>query len=405
MYASRFNRSRQDGRLRSGFRHCLEHHSSLQNEMDLPVLLVHETLDLGLAAPFVEGKSCSSLANNALKFVADPIYPDLVYVYHAFGAHSISCHALLDALASSSDASACSAVQQELSTSSLSTPDDTLPVAGCVVIRDVYLGYSLLMMTNTFQVVARERSLAGEENKPLADSAAMDVDGGPAYLSLLSRPVFELAPPFNKPLHTLSHPRFALPPGETSSQVTAGKLRFVGQTVERLRNSIKDLKQADSAVQSRFDTQCKELGRQLGKIAEATQLIGASEKELASLDSRLGEAIAAQSQLVKRLDMTLHRLRLSHEPELSAKEQEWFEELAHVRKEVDPDTHGKTLRARLQQVHAQHDLLKEQLASSADSGRWSAANDMREMGKSQIQRIEAMLAIECVSRTAVLQLY
>jgi chromosome segregation ATPase len=196
-----------------------------------------------------------------------------------------------------------------------------------------------------------------------------------------------------------------LPPGETSSQVTAGKLRFVGQTVERLRNSIKDLKQADSAVQSRFDTQCKELGRQLGKIAEATQLIGASEKELASLDSRLGEAIAAQSQLVKRLDMTLHRLRLSHEPELSAKEQEWFEELAHVRKEVDPDTHGKTLRARLQQVHAQHDLLKEQMASSADSGRWSAATDMREMGKSQIQRIEAMLAIECVSRTAVLQLY
>jgi nucleoporin NUP82 len=366
-----------------------------QNETDLPVLAACETLNLGLASSFQPDQDCSSLDSNALNFVADPIYPEVVYIYHAFGVHSVSLLPVLEALslpAGSAQERHC-VLQQELSTASLNNPNESLPVSGCALIRDVYLGYSLLMMTNTFQLVARERSLAAEAPIPVLENPVRAVDEGPAYLPLLSRPVFDLPSPFNKPLHNLSQTRFAVPPGESSARITATTLRFLGQTVEKLRSSIRDLTQVNSAVQQRFDTQCKELGRQLGKIAEATQLVEGNEDDLAALEGRLLQATTAQAELVRRLDSTLHRLRQSHVPELSEREKDWFEELSRFQTQVDPDTHGKTLRARLDQARSQLHLLKDQIEQRTTSEE-ADAGDMGQLGKSQLQRIEAMLAIE-----------
>jgi nucleoporin NUP82 len=61
------------------------------------MLAVYQTIDLGLVA-MLKGQ-LGLLEGNHPVFLADPIHDDTVYVYHAFGVHTLHLGPLLQSLA------------------------------------------------------------------------------------------------------------------------------------------------------------------------------------------------------------------------------------------------------------------------------------------------------------------
>jgi nucleoporin NUP82 len=68
-----------------------------KREAELPMLAVYETIDLGLVT-MLSGQLGLFQGNHPV-FLADPIHDDTVYVYHAFGVHTLHLGPLLQSLA------------------------------------------------------------------------------------------------------------------------------------------------------------------------------------------------------------------------------------------------------------------------------------------------------------------
>jgi nucleoporin NUP82 len=81
--------------------------SYLQQAVDqgLPMLAVYETIDLGTVSLLKESTSNASgslldlLQASYPMFHLDPIHNDIIYVYHAFGVHSLDLSGLVEPLA------------------------------------------------------------------------------------------------------------------------------------------------------------------------------------------------------------------------------------------------------------------------------------------------------------------
>lgn len=184
-----------------------------EDGQDAPTLAVYETIDLGLAAALQEASKDvgSALESNVPSFVKDPLYPDTLYIYHSLGAHCLLLTSWLDSLlelATSAEESseklvgdAEHALRAQPRTDVLwilktvSVDDEDVnpsppPVVGLSVINDVFLGYSLLLVTSSLQLVGIELSLRVDPSLlPSTSDAAPSTRGvssdPPAYLSFL----------------------------------------------------------------------------------------------------------------------------------------------------------------------------------------------------------------------------
>lgn len=277
-----------------------------------------------------------------------------------------------------------------------------LPVAGLALVTDIYLGYTLLMLTSFYQLIAKDRSLLPddteeEENQRVIEDKPLTTDEkqGEAYVSLLDPPAFNLPSPFNQPTHAMSGPRFALPPDLATRKgvtVTPEALRFLGRTIETLRKSMHELNAAHGTVQQRFDVQIKELSRQLGKLAQLHDSALDEQDRSESFSERILQAQERQKELLSRSDRILQRLLDSRQPELSTVEKAWFEELDHLQGQVAGDGQLGTLKSRVEKVSSQVRVLKQH----SEKLQGGASPEVSKMGKSQLQRVEALLGIECV---------
>lgn len=363
----------------------------------------------------------ATLEKNVSTLTKDPVYSDVVYVHHAFGVHSLHLAPWLEPLATALDKGDEHAAEKALTHGlttrvspellTMSMASEPLPVAGLAIVTDIYLGYTLLMLTSLYQLFARERPLIADspeiedatasiiQDKPLQ----MDDEQAPSYVSLLSRPSFEPPSPLDKPSHASGVPQFAMPPDISTREgvkVTPEALRFLGRTIETLRSTMHNLVNAGTSVQSRFDQQCKELSRQLGKISEMHENVLDSEERAESVTERITQAQERQKDLLARSDRVLQRLLDSKTPELSKYELQWFEELEHLQGEVAGDGQLGTLRNRLTKVAGQVKVLKQQEQQRQASGpakNGAADSNVSKMGKTQVQRVEAMLDFESVS--------
>jgi nucleoporin NUP82 len=88
-----------------GVRYLID--SQQGSSRDLPMFAVYETVDLGLISNLSRISDSNSkpplldlLRGNHPTFLADPIHDDVVYVYHAFGVHSLHLGPMLQSLAS-----------------------------------------------------------------------------------------------------------------------------------------------------------------------------------------------------------------------------------------------------------------------------------------------------------------
>lgn len=435
---------------------------------DLPALAVYESLDLGLASavsPAGDERVVSrALAHNAPTIVRDPLYADTLYVRHALGAHALFMGGWLRPVADAlrgADGAEDDALEKDLGAvlkeargtevcwvlETAGAPpgaddDDEEegaapppPVEGLALVNDVYLGYSLLLVTAKLQPVGVELALridpaaatfqddpaaAAAPGTPAKPAPAAAAPAEPAYVSLLSTPFTVpalLAPRAPGQLPAL--PR--LPSTKTELRITPDTLRQLGKHVSATQTAVRDLVGAAGNVSARVELQMRELARQVGKLreledrrAELGRSVGAAGAGAGGLEARVRAAEDTQQALLARTDRVLQRLVEAHQPQVSAVERKWFDELERLREQVeggeDEDERqgagGDSLAGRAQRLEAQMELLRpalEELRRKEDArrgGAWGgtpARAGSGGMGRAQLGKVEGLLSDECVA--------
>lgn len=411
---------------------------------DLPSLLVYESIDLfGLSA-----EDLSSSGSGGVKIVKDPEYTDSLYIYHQFGAHSLSLRPVYDLLASISanDDLDGASLQRSLAAQPSSevawllqpsladeAENNSLQnrVIGLSVINDVYLGYALLLLTGDRQAVSIELSFrskriaeAGYQGSGPAVAhkglqlSAPPADGGPgqlqvskkSYVAFSDSAKFEL-PPLLTRTSNAPTTRFAVPASSSGAaksarvdkegriELTVANLRFVGGTVDKLDASVRELISAGNSVQERLELHLRELPRQVGKYQSLDGQLGEREAQFATFGERLERVRARQRELERKADRVLQRLVDNSQPDLSSYERRWIEELDRVQAAVRGGggstaaggRQDRSLTGRADRLKEQLDVLRPQLEGiKLNEGR----KDDGRMGESQRRKIELALAEE-----------
>ncbi|KAI1796250.1 hypothetical protein LXA43DRAFT_989000 [Ganoderma leucocontextum] len=382
---------------------------------DLPMLAVYESIDLGIVSSLKKssppaGQSLLDLIQgNHPSFLLDPINDDNVYVHHAFGVHVLNVEALLKSLAGvlrdSNDSEANSNsgmevglenvkgtdVQPVLSTFSTEHKSST-PVVGVAIPNDVYLTYSIFVLTSSMRMsvfpltLRSETSLVSEPQpthaaktsaveppqtsvslfksslstqssfgtptpptKPASSTASGSVsvstlnvlpsppDSTPAYVSLLSAQPWKIPDAIARPNGLPSIPRLSLPNGSAiiDDHVEPETLRFLATTVEKLSSQIHDIQLAHRTAEARAALQEQEFKRQRDACAKMLDTVRAlGEERQREAQDRVAKARETQKALVQRLEQVLQGLMVKASPELSESESKWFEELRRMKAEV-----------------------------------------------------------------------
>lgn len=349
---------------------------------------VYESIDLGLVKTLRES-SANAPSNSLLEllrgnhpiFLPDPLQTDMVYVSHAFGVHALDISPIIESLSAAFQEET---EDEELLKGSLGKNDMTNvrpllntfsverkcvykvssitfhelttanrcsnPVIGVTIPNDVYLSYSILILTSVMRItslplkmhsdpVKAKSQLPEDENSAQTSKSKWltPVDAPIPYTCVLQDD------PYKPPSIILdtsglpTNPVHSLPAGTNSKEfvLTPDTLRFIGKTVAQIGSQINELKVAYRAAASRAGLQKKELGRQIDlcKIMEERmeKLKGPVRK---NSDVAFSNFQKEQKALMARLDRLLQALIKQASPELSEQETKWFEELRRMREEV-----------------------------------------------------------------------
>lgn len=414
----------------------------------LPTLFVYESIDLGILSQVSDIDSMEpALRSTSLRFVADPLYADLIYVHHLAGAHAIGfgswARNLLDVMNAD--------VEQNTTTASTiqrflhqGTPSDVVcivntvpqeglssverinPMRDLCIVSDIYLCYSFLALAQSGTLVALELSLriddpleeaiaASQANRSDLHPLQADNKAPPAYASLLGDgPPFTSPAPFKSLRGLPAQPRSATSGISSSSElrVTPETLRTLATTVQNLRGQMREVVQGGNTVQARLELQLEELKRQLGKLDQVAKRIDARQQNgstgvkgdgQSALDARLTGVLQRQESIVRRSDRLLQRLIESHSPELSIYERRWLDELTRLQTELGKagrdaeETNG--LAARVEALRYRLELLKPDLEEAAakhagSGGPANAGPSKSLLGSKQMRQIESMLESE-----------
>ncbi|KAA1466240.1 hypothetical protein DENSPDRAFT_811047 [Dentipellis sp. KUC8613] len=325
----------------------------------LPMVAVYETIDLGLftALSVTQPPLLDLLQANHPVFHADPIYDDTVYVYHAFGVHVLRLEVVLRSLGAALRAEdgmdkallnnpVHTDVQPVLSTFSIERKASN-PVIAVAVPNDVYLTYSIFILTSAMRVISftlNLRSEAGDPLPPVADEKTSDddrlfkpVEGPTAYVSFLGSKPFEPPAIISRETGLPPMPRLAGPisPDSKDWRVTPDTLRYLYEAVERFSTQIHAAQIAYKEVQARAELQKQEHRRQLNKFQDMKDLITRLNGPCHQKTSERIQGIQEkQHDLMARLDRVLSDLTKKANPELSDHETRWFDELKRMKQEA-----------------------------------------------------------------------
>ncbi|KAF8639690.1 hypothetical protein AX17_000954 [Amanita inopinata Kibby_2008] len=338
----------------------------------LPMLAVYETIDLGLVSLLKQTSNASKgssildlLQGNHPVFYSDPIHDDTIYVYHAFGVHSLHLGQMLSDLLSALriegeideelldktlQASICTTVRPILSTYSVERKCSN-PVNAIAIPNDVYLTYTIFVLTSAMRITTFPLILQGESPRGQQGSLSHEVvshspqdsvfgplEGPAAYVSLLENESYKLPDALARPSGLPSNPRLTLPAAGKSSTkeflLTPDTLRFIGTTVANMSSQIHEIQLGYRNVSARASLQQEELQRQAQKSGEIYQQFDNMRSECAETAERVDLIQERQKTLLSRLDRTLQVLMQKACPELSEHEMKWFDELKRMKDEI-----------------------------------------------------------------------
>ncbi|KAJ6516069.1 hypothetical protein C8R45DRAFT_855821 [Mycena sanguinolenta] len=342
---------------------------SKRDGADLPMLAVYETIDLGLVS-MLAGQ-LGLLQGNHPVFLADPIHDDTVYVYHAFGVHTLHLGPLLQSLAialrvGDDDGTALSAALEKSAGTSVTPILTTFsverrcsnPVMAVTVPNDVYLTYSIFILTSAMRVTTFPLNLRSDgppsraKSQPpasLPDESATKTpgpskwltpcEGPPAYLSLLADAPYTPPESLTRAGSGLPvNPRLSLPPSPIKGRdfmLTPDVLRYLGTTVAALSAQIQEVQLAYRAADARATLQVAEQTRLVEKCAQMEAGVSALRgARRAKTEERFTKVREEQRALHGRLERMLRGLMDRASPELSEYETKWFAELKRMQSEI-----------------------------------------------------------------------
>lgn len=344
---------------------------------------VYEVIDLGLISVLSDDTSSSRktmaelIEANHTVFYSDPIHEDTVYVYHSFGVHVLNLNPIFQNIAAAMrdeaeeklqntiENHANTAVQPILSTVSFdrrwayafgyvfytllvdySVNRSSNTVTSVVIPNDVYLTYSIFVLTTSLRLVTFALNLRTEaiEPPPLSEQQgqlalpALPPSGPPAYNSLLTAQPFTIPPIFERPIGLPSMQRLSLPQDDsakTQLNLTPETLRYLANAAERISIGVKDAQLAWVGLKTRIEQQRQEYDR-LQKtavviITKANELSGPKKTHL---QEKMKAVQDQQKDLLARMDRVLRTLIKSASPELNEHETRWFGELERMKAQV-----------------------------------------------------------------------
>ncbi|KAG6336349.1 hypothetical protein ID866_2744 [Astraeus odoratus] len=344
--------------------------SKRENSQELPMIAVYESIDLGFIT-MLGGPSTTSSESAALELLQanhpvlllDPIHDDRVYIYHAFGVHVLEFGELLQCLATAlrADDEDGAALRQALE-QSMSTRVTAMlntysvqrkcsnPVIAVCVPNDVFLTYSMIILTSVFRVTCLPLTLrtgfsCSEESLSVEPDPSIDqagefltaAEGPPPYISLLASEPFRPSSALTRPSGFPSFPRMSVGTANTKSEfmLTPDTLRYFGSTVEGFIARIREVLLAHRATETRANLQRSEYKRQQEKCVEMLKKMEELKgPRCANIEARVLGIMESHKALMTRLDRTLQSLMQQASPELSESETKWFEELRRMKSEV-----------------------------------------------------------------------
>ncbi|KAF8165176.1 hypothetical protein B0H34DRAFT_648691 [Crassisporium funariophilum] len=343
---------------------------------DLPMLAVYETIDLGLVSTLKDISVAPNsipllelLQGNHPVFISDPLYDDMVYVYHAFGVHALDIAPVLQCLTSALrtedeneavlkaglEQSTMTNVQPILNTFSVERKCSN-PVIAVTIPNDVYLNYSILILTSAMRATAFPLNVRSPSTRPESkrmptgdgeSSSAQEaekskwlipVEGPPTYVSLLGNEPYQ-PPPINGRSSGLpTNPKLTLPPfpsGSKEFMLTPDTLRFLGTTHAQISSQAHEVQMGYMAGSRRLALQQQEITRLSSKCKEIESLVEKIKGPMqADNDARVARAQEEQKRLLARLDRMLQEMMERASPELSEHETKWFEELKRMKGDI-----------------------------------------------------------------------
>ncbi|OZJ05957.1 hypothetical protein BZG36_01183 [Bifiguratus adelaidae] len=362
---------------------------SVEDPASLPVLNVYETVNLGFKERSV------GYLGQPLRLVPDAVYGDTIYVIHAGGVNCIFMQDWLDELASyqaGDEEKNISNFFLKQTRSRVSSIVDTNPISenghdsilGFCVFNDLYLSYSLIILTSTYECAAFELTLrsntgAAELNEQLR--ATGQDDNSADYICMLTQPAFTVPESLDNNQGVPRRPKIVSklpnqPASKEGLKMDEASLQYIASVVETFRNEIKDIHNAGSLIKKRVNMQQQELRRQVSKLRELQETISNTiEPEIHDvLDSRYSMAQENHQELRLRADRVLRQILEVYQPSLTDREKESFKELDRYKTQVLGDG-GLKLRA--DQLLSQIKILQEKRQSN-DTVKVEGASNRKE---------------------------
>ncbi|EJD01179.1 uncharacterized protein FOMMEDRAFT_110790 [Fomitiporia mediterranea MF3/22] len=329
-----------------------------------PALTAYETIDLAIVSSVLSTSDSSNttglqlIEGNHLTFYADPIHDDTIYAYHAFGVHVLNLNAIFENLAAAMKEEDENVLKDTMQHSTNTTVQPILvtysveqhstnPVVAVVIPNDVYLTYSIFILTSTMRIVVftlnlRAESAEGpetsEKSRDVLTLPELPASDPPAYVSLLAAQPFVHPPALSRPMGFPSIAK-VLPPKSCNIKeelrVTPETLRYLASVAERITSEMHDAVVVCHTMKNRADLQKQEYERLQKKaleIVERTQRLTGPRK--VEVQNRLRTVQAEQTNLLARMERLLQALIRQASPELNEHETRWFEELQRMKAQV-----------------------------------------------------------------------
>ncbi|KAG0260009.1 hypothetical protein BGZ95_004539 [Linnemannia exigua] len=367
----------------------------LDNDEDqtLPEVCVYESVDLGLLKVFATtttppgggyGLTETRMGiPNRPALVADTMYGDTFFVYHEAGAHCISIRPWLDELTaiyesgSSSQqhaaqmnkffASKIKSVVGSVLNTRPTKASPPAPVIGLCVVTDAYLDYSVLLLTSSLQLVGFEMTprprtttaIAATSSPATLQGSSGTSRSSTTYQVSLDEPLFEKRGGLMSLNGLPVMPKVVLPPGVGSAKivVTEENLQFLGQMVQDVRESLREVFTACDLAQLRLTAQEAEYTRQQNAVQRTNDHIKSTLRpKIQQQVDRLDAQIERQNALMARADGLLQKAMESREPALNPAEKEWVEYVSRMKDVVE------YLNEKRNRVRDHYEIYKWQLA-------------------------------------------
>ncbi|KIO30221.1 hypothetical protein M407DRAFT_20688 [Tulasnella calospora MUT 4182] len=375
----------------------------------LPILSVFETIDLGIFTTVSHGQALNLLSDNYITLSVDPLRPQSVFAYHAFGVHILDLRIWMDLLSSAmykanaigkkagmNLADALSQVPGTQVKWVLDTFSDeekaSAPVVAAVPINNPSVTYNLLAITSAYEPVPLDLLPSSDVAPPGNDGASQNPD----IQALVSQ-----RPPY---VTLLSKERYDVPPmAEFARGITTSNPANKFMSTQTLLGFREHMNKADGKTQTlqkyvdgaskRMTLQEKELERQVDALNKAKARLAtlqATGQDL--LQGRLKRAADTQRDLSKRLDRLLQQCMNNSSAKLSEVEREWFNELAELNVKITANGAGHSLQERADAVIDRHNLLRKDLQELRSAE--PQAKPPQTLGTVQLKSVHSRLSTE-----------